>query len=201
MSSLALWLATSNAKMAFTKLVLFSTLLYIVSSANPDKGYLSINGSASTPGCYDLPSNTECPSNVINYKVVGLDYADTFTNNSLNMVKLVMMSLKFFTEVTQACEDAAREYACSNVFARCVKDDSQPLGAAVTFDVARTERACARIMKTCPLPVQMKAFYNCTMIMRNFTDLLNCDNIPDVPGDICPKSPYKVRKICLKSKR
>ena len=183
--------------MAFTKL-LFSTLLCIVSSAaraNPDKGYLFINGTASTAGCYELPNNSECPSNVINYKVVGLKYSDTFTNNSLKVVKLAMTTLKFFNEVTQTCEDAAREYVCSNIFARCVKDNSQPFGTAITFDVARTEQACARMMKTCPLPVQTDVFYNCTMIVRNFTDVINCENIPDIPGDVCPKSPYKVRKI------
>ena len=186
--------------MDFAKLVVFSTLLYIVSSANPDKGYLLINGSASTPGCYDLPNNTECPSNVVNYKVVGLEYADTFTKANLEIVKLVMMTLKFFNEVTQSCEDAVREYACSNTFARCVKDNSQPLGAAITFDVARTEQACARMMKTCPPAVQSEAgFGNCSVIMKNFTDFIICKNIPDIPGDICPKSPYTVRKKSLKN--
>ena len=182
--------------MAFTKLVVFSTFLYIASSANPDKGYLLLNGSLPTKGCYDLPSNKQCPSNLINYKVFGVGYSDTLSKLGLKSVDLKMMSLKFFKKVTKACEDAVREYACSNTFARCVKDDSQPLlGATVTFNVRRTEQACARVKKSCPLSVQMVTINNCTTILRNFMDLANCVDIPNIQGDLCPKSNYKVGSI------
>ncbi|CAB4031089.1 Hypothetical predicted protein, partial [Paramuricea clavata] len=177
--------------MAFTKLVAFSALLYIVSSANPDKGYLWINGSMTTKGCYDLPSNTQCPSNLVNYKVFGFGYEDTFANASLKSVDLMMTSLKFFKKVTQTCKDAVREYACSNTFAQCVKDDNQPFGVAMTFNVTRTRQACARVMKSCPLSVQTAIVNNCTTIMSNFMDLTYCVDIPNIPGDVCLKSNYK----------
>ncbi|XP_028401206.1 uncharacterized protein LOC114524258 [Dendronephthya gigantea] len=182
--------------MAFTKLVVFSTFLYIVSSSNPDKGYLLLNGSLPTKGCYDLPNNKQCPSNLINYKVFGSGYSDTMSKLSLKSVELMMMSLKNFKEVTKACEDAVREYACSNTFARCVKDDGQSLlGATVTFNVTRTEQACARVKKSCPLSVQMATISNCTKIVRNFMDFAYCVETPNIPGDICPKSNYKHPKV------
>lgn len=196
MSTLRLTVTTSSAKMAFTKLVVFSALLYIVSSANPDKGYLWINGSMTTKGCYDLPSNTQCPSNLVNYKVFGFGYEDTFANASLKSVDLMMTSLKFFKKVTQTCKDAVREYACSNTFAQCVKDDNQPFGVAMTFNVARTRQACARVMKSCPLSVQTAVVNNCTTIMSNFMDLTYCADIPNIPGDVCLKSNYKVKNCC-----
>ncbi len=183
--------------MAFTKLVVFSTLLYIVSSTNPDKGYVLLNGSIPTYGCYDLPNNTQCPSHLINYKVFDLGYADKFVMTGLKTVDLMMMSLKFFKEVTQTCRDAVREYACSNTFARCQKDDGSPLGMVIRFNVTRTSQACAKVKKSCPLAVQMATINNCTTIMSNFTELTYCVDIPNIPGDICPKSNYKV-KTCHK---
>ena len=178
--------------MAFTKIIVFLTLLYVVSSANPDKGYLLLNGSIPTKGCYDLPNNTQCPTNVINYKVFGLGYADNFSKLNLKSVDLMIMSIKSFKELTQTCEDAVREYACSNTFARCEKDDSQALGAVVTFNVTRTSQACAKVKKSCPLPVQSLTINNCSTIMTSFTDLTYCVDIPNIPGDMCPKSNYKV---------
>jgi hypothetical protein len=178
--------------MAFTKIIVFSTLLYVVSSANPDKGYVLLNGSIPTKGCYDLPSNTQCPSSLINYKVFGTGYADNFSQLNLKLVDLKMMSLKLFKEVTQACKDAVREYACSNTFGRCEKDDSQALGAVVTYNVTRTSQACAKVKKSCPLSVQFATINNCTTIMSNFTDFIYCVDIPNIPGDVCPQSKFKV---------
>ena len=177
--------------MDFTKIIVLLTLLNFVCSADPDKGYLLLNGSIPNKGCYNLPGNTQCPSNLINYKVFGLGYADNFSTLNLKSVDLMIMSLKFFKEVTPACEDAVREYACSNTFARCEKDDSQTLGAVVTFNVTHTSQACAKVKKSCPLPVQAATINNCTTIMGNFTDLIYCVDIPNIPGDICSKSNYK----------
>ena len=181
--------------MDFTKIIVLLTLLNIASSSDPDKGYLLLNGSIPTKGCYNLPSNTQCPFNLIDYKVFGSGYADNFSKLNLKSVDLMIMSLKFFKEVTPACEDAVREYACSNTFARCEKDDSQTLGAVVAFNVTRTTQACAKVKKSCPFSVQAETVNNCTTIMSNFTDLIYCVDIPNIPGDICPKSNYKVNLL------
>lgn len=151
-----------------------------------------MNGSLPTKDCYSLPNNKQCPSSLVNYKVFGFSYADALANSSLKSVDLIMKGLESFKEVTQACRDAVREYACSNNFARCVKDDTQLFGVLVTFNVTRTEQACARVKKVCPVLVQMTIVNNCTTIVKNFLDYTYCVDIPHIHGDVCPKSPYKV---------
>lgn len=179
--------------MTFVNFLAFSTLLYIVNSANVDKGYLVLNGSLPTKDCYNLPSNSQCPS--VNRKVFGFGYNDTYTKDNLKAVDLMMTSLKFFSEVTKTCKDAVREYACTNAFPSCVKDDRQRMGAIITYDMARLQKLCAEVQKVCPLPAQMATIHNCTTIINDFTGFTFCVNAPSVAGDICPKTTYTVLKF------
>ena len=175
------------------KLLVFSSLFYISESSN-GLGYQFLNVSR-VPHCFSLPSNDECPTTLINYKIPDLDNSLVPTNHMLTIVNTTLNSLQFFSNVNATCRQAVREYTCSNTLPICRTDPTTPWGVAINFDVNRTKRACAAAKASCPKDVIAASILNCGNIMDNLMELMTCAPLPDVPGDVCAKTNYKVTEV------
>jgi hypothetical protein len=184
--------------MSIVNLVVLSSLLIVCASSLPTTapGYLFINASQ-TPFCYDLSPNEICPSNLVNYQILGFNRTtQQIAKAELQAVKLNLQSLDAFFQVSQACRENVREYSCSNTFAVCTPDSKY--GVNVRYDYERTKAACARIQSTCPSSVTEILIVNCTLIQKDVTGYATCAELPEVPGDVCPKSSYTVSVLNIR---
>jgi hypothetical protein len=166
-------------------------MLIVCASSLPTTapGYLFLNGSQ-TPFCYDLSPNEICPSNLVNYQILGFNgTTQQIAKVELLTVKLTLEGLDVYFQVSQACRENVREYYCSNQFAVCTPDKH---GVNVRYNYEKTKAACARIQSTCPKIVTEHVAFNCTLIQKDVTGYVTCAKLPEVPGDVCPKSSYMV---------
>lgn len=171
--------------------VFFSLLVCAASrpSEAPGLGYLFVNGSQ-TPFCYDLYQNDICPPNLVNYKILGYNRStEQVAKMELQVVKFSLQGLEFF-QVSQACRDNIREYSCSNMFAVCTPDSKH--GINLKYNYEKTKAACGRIRSICPKIVTEMVVYNCSLIQKDVSGYTHCAKLPEVPGDVCPKSSYTV---------
>ena len=177
------------------KLIVFLTLLVCgTSHANqaPGLGYLFVNGSQPAY-CYDLSPNKVCPPNLVNYKIVGFNRAtEVVAKFELQTVNLALELLDFF-HVSQACRDSVRLYSCSNNFAVCTPDSKY--GVNLRYNYLRTKVACESIKSNCPAIVFDGVTFNCSLIQKDVSGYTYCDELPEVQGDVCSKSNYKVRLV------
>ena len=174
-------------------LVIFFTLLVCNTGRAhqaPGFGYLFVNGSQK-PYCHDLSPNELCPSNLVNYKIVGFNTkTEQLAKIELQSVKLALETLKFF-HVSQTCRDNVQTYSCSNTFAICTPDSKY--GVNLKYDDFRTKVACESIKANCPALVSDAITFNCSLIQKNVSGYTYCVELPDVQGDVCSKSNYMVR--------
>ena len=174
-------------------LIALFSLLVVCASGLPSAapGYLFINTSQ-TPFCYDLTPNEICPSNLVNYQILGYDRTtQEIAKVELESVKLVVQTLDFFV-VSDACRESVREYSCSNTFAVCTPDSKY--GVNLKYNYQKTKAACARVQSNCPKIAADAIVYNCSLIQKDVAGYISCAELPEVPGDVCPKSSYTYPK-------
>ncbi|XP_028403853.1 uncharacterized protein LOC114526450 [Dendronephthya gigantea] len=156
-------------------------------SRSPGFGYLFINGSL-PPFCYDMKPNDVCPPNLVNYKIVGFNRStEAAAKLELTSVHLGLEALNFF-QVSESCRDSYREYLCSDTFAVCTPDSKH--GVILKYDYERSKAACDSVRSNCPGAVTSYFVQNCTMIHKDASGYGYCTKLPEVQGDICPKTSY-----------
>ena len=168
--------------------IFFTQLVHSTSRANKVSGlgYLFVNGSQ-TPYCDDLSPNELCPRNLINYKIVGFNKT-TDEVAKLQVVKVALETLHLF-QVSQACRNSVQAYSCSNNFAICTPDTKY--GVNLRYDYFRTKVACESIKSNCPVIVADAITFNCSLIQKDVSGYTYCTKLPEVQGDVCPKSNYE----------
>ena len=177
--------------------ILFTLLVHSTSRANKVSsfGYLFVNGSQ-TPYCYDLSPNELCPRNLINYKIVGFNKTtNEVAKLELQVVKVALETLNLFQVSDQVCRNSVQTYSCSNNFAICTPDTKY--GVDLRYDYFRTKVACDSIKSNCPAIVADAITFNCSLIQSAVSGYTFCTELPEVQGDVCPKSDYKVRLLCV----
>lgn len=174
------------------KLLVFSSQFYTTHSAcSNGLGYQFLNMSR-MPYCFSLPNNNQCPTTSINYKIPDFENGGVSTNYLLTNVNVTLNMLHFFPNVNDTCRQAVREYACSRTFPICREDQTKPWGITINYDVNRTRRACVAANASCSKKVVEATILNCLNIIHNPMEFMSCAPLPDVPGDLCAKTNYKV---------
>ena len=177
-------------KMFHVNIIVFCTLLMCCCANQAQNlGYLFVNGSQ-PPYCYDLEPNEVCPSNLVSYKILGFNKStEQVATFELQVVKHALDTLEYF-HVTEACRESVRVYSCSNNFAICTPDSKY--GVDLKYDFFRTKVACESIKSNCPAMLSDVLTFNCSVIQKDASGYTYCVELPEVQGDVCSKSRYKV---------
>lgn len=158
-------------------------------------GYLFLN--VSQPAyCYELSPNDDCPPNLVNYNIVGFNRATNSVARFEQQTVRVSLALLDFFNVSQFCRESVRLYSCSNNFAVCTTNSES--GVSLTYDSYRTKVACESIQSNCPIAVSDGITFNCSLIQKDVIGYTYCVDLPEVLGDVCSKSSYKVCHIFAK---